>query len=121
MFHLFCEKGFPLGLNKAARGMGLSGKTEGMNGALSPVLWAEGRYQEVMDYVAQDARTTLEVFQAAQKHGYLSWISRKGRQLLWQPRGGRWLTVREAMGLPLPDTSWMDDPWTREKFTGWLR
>jgi len=42
MFHLFCEKGFPLSLNKAAHGMGLQGKTEGMNGALAPVLWAEG-------------------------------------------------------------------------------
>ena len=121
MFHLFCERGFALSLNKVAHGMGLSGKTEGMNGALAPVLWAEGRYQEVMDYVAQDARTTLEVFQAAQKHGYLSWISRAGRRQIWRPAAGRWLTVREAMDLPLPDTSWMTNPWPREKFTGWLR
>jgi hypothetical protein len=31
-----------------------------------------------------------------------------------------WLTVSEALGLPLPDTSWMSDPWPRERFTGWM-
>jgi hypothetical protein len=31
-----------------------------------------------------------------------------------------WLTVREALELPLPNTSWMDEPWPRERFTGWL-
>ena len=31
-----------------------------------------------------------------------------------------WLTVEEALRLPLPDTSWMDEPWPREKFTGWM-
>ena len=25
------------------------------------------------------------------------------------------------MGLPFPDTSWMDEPWPRERFTGWMR
>jgi hypothetical protein len=25
-----------------------------------------------------------------------------------------------ALGLPLPDTSWMSDPWPRERFTGWM-
>jgi hypothetical protein len=27
-----------------------------------------------------------------------------------------WLTVSEAQRLPLPDTSWMDEPWPREKY-----
>ena len=34
--------------------------------------------------------------------------------------GEGWLTVSEALGLPLPDTSWMSDPWPRERFTGWM-
>jgi hypothetical protein len=33
---------------------------------------------------------------------------------------GGWLTVEAAGKLPLPDTSWMDEPWAREKFTGWM-
>jgi len=120
MFHFFCENGFPLSLDRAAKGMGLPGKTEGMNGALAPVLWAEGRRQEVLDYVAQDVRVTLDVFRAIQERGYLSWISRSGNVCYWQPAAGRLLTVREAMELPLPDTSWMSNPWPRSKFTSWM-
>ncbi len=36
MFHVFCLKGFPLGLDKAAKGMGLSGKTPGITGDMAP-------------------------------------------------------------------------------------
>ena len=43
MFHFFCLKGYPLSLKAASAGMGLEGKTEGMSGALAPVLWAGNR------------------------------------------------------------------------------
>ena len=32
MFHFFCKQGYPLGLSAAAAGMGVEGKTEGMDG-----------------------------------------------------------------------------------------
>jgi hypothetical protein len=119
MFHIFCLKGFPLGLDKAAKGMGLSGKTAGMSGDLAPVLWQQGEHKKVLQYVAQDVRTTLEVGLAVANKRRLSWISNSGRpQSLSFDQG--WLTAREAMNLPLPDTSWMRDPWPREKFTNWL-
>ena len=47
------------------------------------------------------------------------WVARSG----WLRRmalGAGWLTVREALELPLPCTSWMDEPWSREEFTGWM-
>ena len=31
-----------------------------------------------------------------------------------------WLTVREALRLPQPDTSWMSNPMARSGFTAWL-
>ena len=31
-----------------------------------------------------------------------------------------WLTAEEALELPPPNTSWMDEPWPRERFTGWM-
>ena len=34
------------------------------------------------------------------------------------PRG--WLAVKEAKTLPLPDTSWMNNPLKRSKFARWL-
>ena len=46
MFHFFCLQGYPLGLDTAAKGMGLAGKVEGMDGAQAPILWQQGQYAE---------------------------------------------------------------------------
>jgi hypothetical protein len=118
MFDIFCRLGHGIGLDAAARGMGLAGKLEGMKGADAPVLWAEGKREEVLRYVAQDVRTTLDLAQVCESRGELRWVARSGAvRGLDLPRG--WLTVREALRLPLPDTPWMDSPWPRERFTGW--
>ena len=119
MFHVVCTKGFPLGLDKAAQGMGLPGKPEGMSGIKAPGLWAEGHHKEVLDYVAQDVRTALQIAEACEQRRKLEWITQKGKKST-MPLGDGWLTVREAMRLPEPDTSWMTNPLTRDDFTGWL-
>jgi len=119
MFHAFCQLGHGVGLDAAARGMGLAGKLKGMTGELAPVLWAEGKREEVLRYVAQDVRTTMEVATACEACGELRWVSRSGMRRS-MPLPGGWLTVLEARELPLPDTSWMTDPWPRERFTGWM-
>ena len=67
MFHAFCELGHGVGLDAAARGMGLAGKTKGMTGELAPVLWAQGKREEVLRYVSQDVRTTMELATASAK------------------------------------------------------
>jgi len=130
-FQMLCEKGFMCGLNAAAKGMKLSGKTEGMHGDLAPAMWKESReaQDKILEYVIQDSRTTGEVYQAiVDQGGSLVWITKKGypTRRAWFPTlrgnqyGVRLLKVAEAMELSLPDTSWMDDPWPREKFSGWL-
>lgn len=119
MFHVFCLKGYPLGLDKAAKGMGLKGKPPGISGEMAPRMWAEGQYQQVLDYVQQDVRTLLELAHAIDLERQLRWISNSGRpQRLSLPSG--WSTVKEAQDLPVPDTSWMSNPWPRSKFTKWL-
>ena len=118
MFHFFCLKGFPLKLDKAAKGMGLSGKTEGMSGEQAPTLWQQGQFDQVLEYVGQDSRTTVEVAQAVEKKHYLEWISNSGkRQRVDFPNG--WLTVEQALKLPLPDTSWMRTRMNRNHFLAW--
>jgi hypothetical protein len=119
MFHIVCSLGYPIGLDRAAHGMGLSGKPEGMSGAKAPKLWAEGRFKEVLGYVAQDVRTTLEIAQACEQRRRLEWITRKGTKSS-MPLPSGWLTVREALRLPVPDTSWMSTPMPRSDFTAWL-
>jgi hypothetical protein len=119
MFHVFCLKGYPLGLDKAAKGMGLVGKPAGMTGEMAPRMWAAGQFQEVLDYVQQDVKTLLELAHAIDVERQLRWLSNSGRpQSLSLPSG--WLPAREAMKLPEPDTSWMSNPWSRSKFTRWM-
>jgi hypothetical protein len=119
MFHIFCRLGYPLGLNKAARGMQVPGKPTGMSGALAPRYWAEGKWALVLDYVAQDARTTLALARAVEEQGELRWTSERGvRQTISFPEG--WLTVRQALVLSEPDTSWMSRPIPRSRFLQWL-
>ena len=119
MFHIFCEKGFPVSLEKAASAMGVSGKLEGLSGWQAPKLWMQGEHQKVLDYVAQDVRVALAVAQAAEGNKSFSWKTQKGtRRSLPLKRG--WLSVREALKLPEPDTSWMSEPIPRKSFTGWL-
>jgi len=119
MFHFFCLKGFPVALDKAAEAMGTVRKTEGMHGDLAPQMWRDGRFEEVRQYVMQDARATLELAYACEQRGRVEWITRAGaRRVVFLPDG--WLTVAEALKLPEPDQSWMPAPWPRTKFTGWL-
>ena len=119
MFHVFCDRGFPVALDKAAQALGIPGKPQGMSGMLAPGLWAKGSYKEVIDYVCQDARLTLHVAHACETLGTFKWITRRGSPSSRDLSGG-WLTVKDALRLPSPDTSWMDQPISRSRFTNWL-
>ena len=119
MFHVVCEKGFPVALKNAASGLGVQGKLAGVEGIDAPALWANGQYDVVTDYVAQDVRATLAVARKAETRRSFKWTTRKGTaSSMPLPRG--WLTVEAAARLPLPDTSWMSDPPSRGDFMSWL-
>lgn len=119
MFHVFCVKGFPVALDSAAQGSGVAGKTSGMSGIRVPRMWIQGRHQEVLDYVAQDARATLELASRCHQRRSLNWITRKGTPSTCALAKG-WLPVSEAILLPEPDVSWMDRPMRRSSFMTWL-
>jgi hypothetical protein len=107
-------------LDKAAKGMGLPGKTEGMSGELAPVLWQQGQQERVLEYVAQDVRTTLAVAKAVLLKKQIAWMSSSGKpQRVSLPQG--WLTVQQALQLPLPDTGWMSQPKKRSEFLAWMK
>ncbi len=117
MYHFFCGKGFPIKLNAAAKAIGIS-KPENVDGSIAPKLWKEGEYQTVLDYVAQDCRLTLDVALASEQAKKIRWVTGRGSISSFDLPNG-WLTVEQAYLLPLPDTSWMDKPWPRSKFTEW--
>jgi hypothetical protein len=119
MFHILCCLGFPVGLEKAAQGMGVPGKPPGMSGEKAPKLWAQGQFKEVVEYVAQDVRAAMALAEAGDKRRKFEWITGKGtKRSMPLPNG--WLSVRDAMRLPEPDTSWMSTPLPRRDFTAWL-
>lgn len=119
LFHIFCTRGFPVSLQKAAEGMGLPGKKAGVSGALAPAMWAAGRYEEVIEYCAQDARLALQVAMQSEQSQRFYWITQRGTRGELALPGG-WLKVQDACRLPLPDTSWMDAPMSRDDMTRWL-
>jgi hypothetical protein len=121
-FHMLCVKGYMIGLNTAAHGLEVGSKMEGMHGSLAPVMWAEGResQEKVLQYVAQDAILTSQVYQAIQEKKRLPWTSRSGNPQVWFLNDRGLLPVCEADQLPLPDTSWMTNPRMRGDCLGWL-
>ena len=122
MFHVVCAKGFGVSLDSVANAMDVEGKTDGMSGALAPILWRNGDYNRVLGYVAQDARSTALVAKACEDNNRMNWITRKGKKSYINLTNG-WLRVRDANKLPVPDTSWMDDDsiWDRDRFLGWTK
>jgi transposase len=120
MFHVLCHLGYGISLDSAARGMGIAGKPEAMHAAVAPVLWAQGRRQEVLDYVAHDVRITLKLADICEARKCLHWVTRGGKTRNIPLHKG-WLSVEAAMRLPEPDTSWMASQWSRAAVTSWLR
>ncbi len=119
MFHIVCRLGYPIGMEKVAQGLGLPGKAEGMSGSEAPRLWGKGEHAKVLAYVAQDVRLTLQIAAECEKRKKFTWITQRGMPKSEPLRDG-WKTVREALKLPLPDTSWMQTPLTRASFIAWL-
>ena len=121
MYQVVCTKGYPLGLDTVAKGLGLPGKTEGMHGDLAPAMWA-GSLEErlkVLEYVQQDAQTTLDVYLESVHKCGICWTSKTGRRQSVYI-GQDWKTVTECNLIPKPDTSWMTNPMTRESFYAWI-
>ena len=48
-----------------------------------------------------------------------TWKTRKGT-ISSMPLSKGWLTVESAATLPLPDTSWMPSPLSRDSFMSWM-
>ena len=117
MFQFFVQRGFPVGLSKVAEGFGLAQKKL-MESSDAPKEWARGNHQFVLDYVAMDCCMTNHCVKSIQEAGCVKWVTRQG-SLSVEPMP-ELRQVRELLDAPCPDTSWMNNPIPRTKFTGWL-
>lgn len=118
-WHIFCAMGYGPGLDRLAKGMGLPGKTAGMDGAKAPELWAQGQRQKVIDYCVQDTRLTMDLFRLGNEMGGVQWKSKAGKTIVYDFEC--WLNTMAAQNLPQPDTSWMTEARSREQSAGWLK
>jgi hypothetical protein len=120
MFQFFCVKGYMLGMQTTANGLGLQGKTEGMHGDLAPVMWAKSLDDrlKVLEYVGQDARTTLEIAEATEKQSGFKWISKSGKAQTFGLT--EWMPVKDCIAsIAKPDNAWMTNPKDRRDFFAW--
>ena len=130
MFQVLCDRGHPLSLDAALKGAGLppkvdqvtlrSGAPVHINGAEAPQYWQAGEYGAVMAYCAADAERTAALAVACRQSRRLAWTSQKGKPNQIYLRSG-WLTVEQCLALPLPDTSWMTRPMTRDDVLAWTK
>ena len=130
-FNMLCDKGYMIGLAAMAEGLGLPGKTEGMDGLRAIDMWKGTRAEQslVLEYVGQDARATAYAYEALVQQGQVYWTTKKGARARypWEPRfveksfdqTTRLQLVVEANDTPEPDTSWMTSPLPRSKFIEW--
>lgn len=120
MFQFHCYAGFPVSLRNAAQGMQVPLGEHRQQQIEAADLWPDvAMRREVVEQTAQDARTTIKLARSCQERAMLSWITAKGaRRRMPFPHG--LLAVQDAMWLPEPDTSWMDNPIPRSEFYHWL-
>eukprot|EP01127_Copromyxa_protea_P007295 TRINITY_DN17208_c0_g1_i1.p1 TRINITY_DN17208_c0_g1~~TRINITY_DN17208_c0_g1_i1.p1 ORF type:complete len:288 (-),score=63.80 TRINITY_DN17208_c0_g1_i1:72-935(-) len=117
MFLLFCMKGFPLSMEAAAKGMGISGAKTIMKSEDVPKMWNSGKKQEVIDYVSEDVKVTIELAEKIARRKEITWQSKSGHPVTLPIPEVR--LVKDCQELPLPDVSWMKVSIPREAYIGW--
>jgi len=128
MFLVVCHKGFYLSLDKALIGANIETKLHevelndktvfsNMSGSKAPLLWRSGEYSAVRSYLRVDVEQPLKLAKHIENTRSIHWVSNSGKlnKLVTDM-----LTVKEALGLPLPDTSWMSDPKPRSESYKWI-
>jgi len=129
MFHVMCEKGWRLSLEKALQGAGLEGKRKSvvlsdgrriddLKGAMAPSLWRAGEKKAVLSYLRGDVVQLLKLARSVMQTKSIRWTSNSGRPQ--SVRVDALLTVRHCLRIPEPDVSWMDAPPSREEFVNWI-
>lgn len=120
MFHVFCVLGYRVGLDKAARAMGLGAKLSGIDGRHVPKLWQAGKFQAVQDYLKQDVVLTAKIAEHVDSTKNFCWFNSKGDRKCKSIATG-WKIVDDALRIPAPDTSWMNKPIRRSEFIAWMQ
>lgn len=130
MFIVVTLRGHFLGLDKAAKGANIQGKLhhvtlsngqklDDMSGGKAPGLWKAGEYKAVLDYLADDVRSTLELAEWIEKNKMIRWISERGyEQKIYVPK---LYTVKECLELDPVLPEWVTNPVERKSMMEWIK
>lgn len=120
---LFCAtRRHRLGLKAAAAACGSHKGGGGIESGIdAPALWAQGKYQQAMEYVTQDAQATMDVYQHMLKYNGFNWMSARGypQRYLTHIPSDRWSVVSLLEDpWPIPER-WITKPVEKAEFTAW--
>lgn len=128
MFLVVANKGHMLGLDKVLIGARIETKLHevelndgttlfSMNGSKAPMLWRSKEFAAVKEYLKYDVIQPLKLAKHIEKNKIIKWTSNSGRQNFLKTD---LLPVKDALKLPVPDTSWMKEVKQRSDFLNWI-
>jgi len=95
------------------------GRTVDVDGRMAPDRWQAGEHETAMTYCGVAVVGTLALAVACGERKRLTWVGRAGKTN-HMTLGARWLTVKECLAMPRPDTSWMTNPLRPEDVVAWM-
>lgn len=128
--YVHTKKGYQIGLDTLAAGLGLEGKkhtvvlTDGteieITGALAPILWLQGEKSAVLEYLEPDCRAARDTARYAMENNAIFWSSVKGKaqsaEMSFEP------TIRNCMANEKKSApSWMTGFRPTAELVGWLK
>ena len=114
-----------LGLKAAAAGCqshkGGGGITSGVD---APGRWANGEFENAIEYVTQDSQATMDVYQHLATHGGFDWVSARGSRMIFRlppslMNPHTWTVenlLSKAWSTP---ERWITNPVEKADFTAW--
>ena len=76
MFHFLRKYGFPVSLDKVAKGFGLPGKDQDGKDAVE--LWKQGKLAQLHSYNLKDVKILRRVYRRVMKHKVVAWVTKSG-------------------------------------------
>jgi len=109
MLQFAAAKGYYASLESFARATLGHGKIG--TGAAVVDDWALGKYDEIREYCADDAKLTSELHEYGSAYGRLKRVTKSGKTQIWALSRAKWLPAWLAIdSTSQVDVSWMDNP-----------
>lgn len=120
MFEFFCRHGYALSLANVLRGYDLMPEAKRLEEGndLIHTWYVDGEIDKVAEHSRFKSEMILRVVKSIEAGGGLVWLTKSGKRKM--ELMDKFLTVEECLKLPEPYVPWIPEPWSRDKFVGWM-